>query len=560
MTSFEHEIEQLLTEVEMLLQEQKAEEALVLLDKARRLEPHHAWEMIFRGVALGQLGRIEDAVVQLISAADENKEDIDIQVDAARHLSLHEYHQDALICALRAIELDTMDAGAQAVYGEVLERLERIAEAIPAREAALAMDPEDVDSRYYLAVDLCDVGRYEEAEQIAAPLFTEFPDDPDIIRLHGACLSYLGRHQEALGKWAELERLEGATPNLLHNRASTLDALGWHEEALSTIEEAIALEPDAGINYYTRGMIYEKRGEFPAAVEDYLTTLELNPDSIDAVINLVELSANMNDIARARAGVDALLDKEPKSAKLLYARGRLAMETSDIDAGERALAQAICCEPALGVAWYALAAIYGMTERYEEAVEAADRALREFPDDYILWLNRGQALHALKRYPEAMAGYDRATELEPTDGTAWFHLGRLLLLDLERPADARGVLMEAVRLQPDNDNGMWMLALACLRLERYSEAEEQVQALLAQAPRHMWGRLVRAALNAQSGKMDDAFVDLDVASQQGYDPRLLINEPLFEPIWQDLRFADAVRKYESSTRKRRKRAEKLPKE
>ena len=95
----------------------------------------------------------------------------------------------------------------------------------------------------------------------AQPLFTQFPDDPDILRLHGACLSYLEHHEEALSKWAELERLEGVNTNLLHNRASTLDALGRREEALATISEAMRMSRKAAMNYYTRGMIHEHAGD-----------------------------------------------------------------------------------------------------------------------------------------------------------------------------------------------------------------------------------------------------------------------------------------------------------
>ncbi len=554
MIPYESELEQLLTEVESLLQEQKAAEAMPLLDRARGLDPRHGWVTLFRGVALGQLGQADESIVQLIAAADDNTDDIDIQVDAARHLSLQDYHQDALVCARRAVALDEMDAGAQAVYGEVLERLGRIDEAVPAREAALSLDPEDTDSRYYLAVDLCDLGRYVEADTVAAPLFSEFTTDPDIIRLHGACLSYLGRHHDALGKWAALERLEGISPNLLHNRASTLDALGKHDEALGTIDEAIGLEPDAAMNHYTRGMINERRGDYAAAIDDYLAALTLNPDYLDAVINLVELTAATEAVERVASTIEELLVTDSTSAKLLYAHGRLLMEQGDMTGGERALQEAIRCEPSLGITWYALAALYGMTERYEDAVIASDRAITEFGDDYMLWLNRGQALHSLKRYPEAMSSYDKATVLEPEDPAAWFHLGRLLLLDLERPADARGVLAEAGRLQPENENVRWMLALSLLRLQRFTESAEQLRLLLTQTPSHIWGRLVRAALSAQQGNVDAAFADLEIAARQGYDPHLLINEPLFEPLWLDPRFADVVRKHDTKHKQRRKRA------
>ncbi len=543
MTSFDHnEIDHLVSQAEALLLDEQPVEALAILEHARALEPHHGWVMLFRGVALGQLGRLEEAIDELLVAADEHADDIDIQVDAARHLSLLEQHQDALICANRAVELEADDSGAHAARAEALERMTRIEEAIPNREEALALDPEDTDSRYFLAVDLCDTGRYDEAYNTAEPLFAQFPEDADIVRLHGACLSYLGRHQEALTLWAELERLEGVTANLLHNRASTLDVLGRHEEALVTINECIAMEPEQALNYYTRGMIQEKRLAEREALDDYLTALQRDPHHLDAAINMVELATIMNAMPAMLTRIDELLIPEPNSAELLYARGRLQVEMGDFEEGIKTIEQAVCREPSLGIAWYTLSMLYGSVGEADETIITVDRALRHFPDDPSLWLNRGQALHELKQFPEAMACYDKAAELAPEESMPWLHLGRILLLDLNRAADARGALQEALRLQPDNDNAAWMLALCYLRLGRLDDAGLNLQGLLKREPRHLWGRLVRAALRAQTGKLSAAFADLAVASAQGYDTKLLLQDPLFAPLWHDPRFQTPPRK------------------
>ena len=542
MTPYENEIEQLLTKAEELLQDEKPDEAMSLLERARKLEPRHAWTMLFRGVALGQLGHVEEAVEQFLAAADENIADIDIQVDAARHLSLLEQYQDAIICAERAVALDESDAGGQAVYGEILERLGRIEEAVPYREHALSLDAEDVDSRYYLAVDLCDLGRYQEASQVSQPLVDNFGDDPDIIRLHGACLSYSGFHQDALACWAELERIEGITPNLLHNRASTLDVIGLREEALATIDEAIELEPDLALNYYTRGMINEHHGDDAAAIEDYLAAMTRDPEHLDAIINLVELAVTVDVVAAVLERIDHLLAISENTAKLLYARGRLLMELDDLPQGKSAIEQAVQREPSLSVAWFALTMLYGMEGDLEASVTASGQALRYFDDDSGLWLNRGLALHDLKRYPEALECYDRAAQLALEDPVPWLQIGRMMLLDLGRPADARGALKEVLRLQPENQSASWMLALCCLRLTRTEEAERELGKLLADDPDYLWGRLVRAAFHAQKSSVEDALQDLAVVVAQGYDVRLLLNEPLFKPLWKESRFKTLVGK------------------
>ena len=541
MTPFDNEIDQLLTQAEEMLQKERPTEALSFLERARKLQPRHAWTMLFRGVALGQLGQLEEAVDQLISAADEHAGDIDIQVDAARHLSLLEQYQDALICARRALELDEHDAGAHAVCGEVLERLDRIEEAVPHREQALEYDNDDIDSRYYLAVDLCDLERYEEGHAIAEPLFASFADDPDIIRLHGACQSYLGQHQEALICWAELERLEGITPNLLHNRASTLDVLGLHEEALATISEAIALEPDAPLNYYTRGMIHEHGQDEAAAIDDYLAALTCDAEYLDAIVNLIELAVSSDVAPEILARIRQLLPTDPPSAKLRYAEGRLLMEMGELEQANALLQSAVSREPALGIAWYALMLLYGMQGDYAGVLAASDYAMRFFAEDEGLWFNRGLALHELKRYPEAMDAYDRAATLAQDDPLPLLQTARLLLFDLDRPFDARGILREVLSLQPENQSALWMLGLASLRLDKRQDAVDMLAQLLADAPDYLWGRLVRAALHVQSSEHDEALEDLAVAVEQGYDLRLLLNEPLFAPLWNDPRFTTMFR-------------------
>lgn len=536
MTPFDNEIDQLLSQAEELLQDDKPTEALALLDRARKLQPRHAWMMLFRGVALGQLGRADEATEQLIAAADEHSEDIDIQVDAARHLSLLEQYQDALICAQRAINLDANDAGGQSITGEILERMGRIAEAVPHREQAIASEPNDLDSRYFLAVNYCDLGQYEDAYALAEILSQDLPEDPDIIRLNGACHSYLGRHHDALARWAELERIEGLTPNLLHNRASTLDVLGLRDEALATINEAITADPDLALNYYTRGMIYEHMEEDGPAIDDYIEALTHDPDHLDAVINLVELASTTDTIPTIMERLNRLLSFSPEASKLLYAKGRLQMESGELLEGIATLEEAVRHEPALGIAWYTLTMLYGMTGDLNASVIATEHALRFFPDDQGLWFNRGLALHDLHRFPEAMSCYDHAIDLAPEDPYPWLQLGRLLLLDLERPADARGVLKEVLALQPDNLNALWMLCLSNLRIGRLEEARTDLSRLQEVDPDYLWGQLVHAAYYVQLGNFDAAFDQLAMAALQGYDTHLLLSEPLFEPLWTDPRF------------------------
>jgi len=60
------------------------------------------------------------------------------------------------------------------------------------------------------------------------------------------------------------------------------------------------------------------------------------------------------------------------------------------------------------------------------ALREYELALREAPDDPMIWNNRGVALSSLGRYDEAMGSYRKATELRPGYWMAWFNLGKAI--------------------------------------------------------------------------------------------------------------------------------------
>ena len=59
--------------------------------------------------------------------------------------------------------------------------------------------------------------------------------------------------------------------------------------------------------------------------------------------------------------------------------------------------------------------------RYEEALQAIDKALELNPDYSDAWYNKGVALRKLGRYEEALQAIDKALKLKPDDFDAWYN-------------------------------------------------------------------------------------------------------------------------------------------
>ena len=81
-------------------------------------------------------------------------------------------------------------------------------------------------------------------------------------------------------------------------RLSTGDNVG----ALEDLNLVVSLTPDDPQVYNTRGIIYEKCGDYTAARADYQHALRLNPDSAEARHNINNLNEKLNGVNLANAG------------------------------------------------------------------------------------------------------------------------------------------------------------------------------------------------------------------------------------------------------------------
>lgn len=94
--------------------------------------------------------------------------------------------------------------------------------------------------------------------------------------------------------------------------------------------------------------------------------------------------------------------------------------------------------------------LYSM-ERYNEAIEAYDRAISLYPRFADAWCGRGEALSGLgdKYYEKALKDYDKAINLNPNMAYAWHGKGEVLK-DLGRYEEAIEAFNKAIELDKEH--------------------------------------------------------------------------------------------------------------
>ena len=114
-------------------------------------------------------------------------------------------------------------------------------------------------------------------------------------------------------------------------------------------------------------------------------------------------------------------------------------------------------------------------EKYEEALEAAEGAIQQYPQCADLWTNKGIALRKLKRLDDALAAYDKALELNPDDADCWLNRW-ICIRAMNRPemhVKAVASYTRAVEIDPQCADALMNLGNVANRIAYFycSEAE-----------------------------------------------------------------------------------------
>jgi Flp pilus assembly protein TadD len=152
--------------------------------------------------------------------------------------------------------------------------------------------------------------------------------------------------------------------------------------------------------------------------------------------------------------------------------------------------------------------------KYDEAIQAYDKAIEINPQDADAWYYKGTALDMLRKYDEAIQAFDRAIEINPQDADAWYEKG-WNLGELGKHEEAIEALDEAIRLDPNyasawEDKG-WNLG----ELGKHEEAIQALDKAIDIDPQYAYAWLIRGRVLYNQGKYDEAI--------QAYDKAIEIN-------------------------------------
>lgn len=355
---------------------------------------------------------------------------------------------------LRAFEQDPDLYQALVLHARTLKELGRVEEAINELAAAVNKDPENADLRLAYARTLIDAKRYQEAQVQFEKLLARSPEDEDLVYT----LALLTLDMDQLDASADyLKRLL----SLGKRQAEANYYLGRIAEVRTRDEEAIEYYRQVGAdtNYRMDAEIRVARlladmGRVDEA-RDHLQKLRIQNRDPAAQVQFYIAEADVLGQAGKYQQATELLSKalhdHPGDTDLLYTRALLYEKQDRIDLTEHDLRAVLLREPenadVLNALGYTLA---DRTDRYREAYELIQQAMKLKPGNAAITDSMGWVLYRMGRHQEAIEYLRKALGLQ-YDAEIAAHLGEVLWVTGDHQA-ARTLVKQALEKTPDDEN------------------------------------------------------------------------------------------------------------
>ena len=368
----------------------------------------------------------------------------------------------------------------QAYYqrATVFIALGREAEAEADLKRVIALDQNFARAHRALGQLLLDRGITEDAQRELARAIELDPALPGVRILYASALIKSGQPAQALEHLqvaiarGEDVALCNALVGVVHER------LGKPEEAFAAYSRAIELDPANATAHEGRGRLFERRGEFPKAIEDFSAAYRAQP-SPDLALTLAQLHARAGQLQAAIQLYRGLTRDKPDQLALRAEMARLMHENGQSEEAAREITAVVNSRPRDSNLLAAAGDIY-FKDKPDAAATFYRRALEVDANDNHARAQLGASLVRSMQYQEALAILNEAITREPGNYAAHASLATALFKLKQYPGAAREFLW-LIRSRPEVAASYYFLANAFEHLGDCAQALRCYQEYLRRA-------------------------------------------------------------------------------
>lgn len=327
---------------------------------------------VFRGIAYLELKR-----KSWKAAADNATQAIKIyDTDIESHLYLtkaymgSDNYEDAYRIISRAISLESSNAKAQALYGEVLSLFQGTAIGVSYLTEKILSYPSQLEYRLSLARIYLKDEKYTDAVSVLTSLLKTREDNKTALKLLGEAQIKAGELQAALEAFLQVGTIDPSNPEPLIEIGKLYLGTQKFEKAISEFAKAKKLNPNYPGVYYLSGNAYLQLGNTQFALREASQEKSRNPQMANAYILAGDAYVQERQYMSAIGEYRKAVELRPKDVALYVKMAKAHRVMGNYDVADQMLATATSIESGFPEI-YKEAGI--LLEKRGKMQEAADR-------------------------------------------------------------------------------------------------------------------------------------------------------------------------------------------
>jgi tetratricopeptide (TPR) repeat protein len=417
----------------------------------------------------------------------------------------------------RAVGLAPNDSGYLTDLATVLAMQRKLEESTAFFNKALKLDPGNLTARRYLAANLWQLHRPEEAKRNLETILKAAPGDRSSVLL-------LGMVSEDLKDYATAARMLASVPDLVRQRPESIAALARSDYHLGETEKAretlnTLLDHPAGPQgVFLGARIAAEMHDFETAEKLFGAIRSTYPDRAALGYNLALAQYNAQHFSDAQQTLLELMDSGVRTGDIYNLLGWCYQKQNRTDDAVHAFKEAIRQEPSKDQNYLDLDKVLLNAGRLLAALETSKRTVEAYPESRRAYLLKGQIEFRLSQFTDAMASYSRAAQLDPSDPQA--NVGLAMAQAAAGMTDAARKTFEGgIKRFPRDAQHHLEYALMLLGLGEAgsdaakTQAEAQLKMALALDPRLFEADYQLGSLALARGQWNEALTYLEAAGK-----------------------------------------------
>jgi len=296
--------------------------------------------------------------------------------------------------------------------------------------------------------------------------------------------------------------------------ASSLADKGMASEAEHRVRQYLAMHPDSANAHFLLGHILFREIQAEARLESHLALQSQAPMSGVKVLGADSFDPKDRD-ERAKASLAEFTAgakyRVPTAADLKVVAFDYVLLGDYLDA-DKWLTKMLEWAPNDSDGWYQLGRTKYSENRFAEGISAFQQSLKLDPKNVKAEDNLGLSFAGLGRNDEAAAAYRKAIVWQAQSTLKnpgpYIDMGSLLI-DENRPQDARTFLLQATEIAPRDSRAHELLGKAYARLEELPKAQAELEKAIELSPQTPNLHCMLAPLYRKQGLDEKAKIEFD---------------------------------------------------